>query len=387
MKRSMIEHYCCGCGLCGGSVDGKENDKGYFRPNLEAINGDFDFSVCYCNNLRKNVDNGLWGKYEKLYYGFSNNKEVRKKASSGGMLTEIAAYLLESKKADVVIQVSRKKEDAMKTEVVFSKSRTDVLACAGSRYTASSALLGILERMEKGKKYAVIGKPCDISVLRNYMEKKTELKQQIICLLSFFCGGTPSFQANEKLLQSMSLRRDRVTDFTYRGNGWPGETVGVNADGTEHKAKYEESWGKILGRDLQDICRFCWEGVGESADISCGDGWYIVDGKPSFEENDGRNIVIARSELGVNILKHMEAQKRVTLAKIKDEKEVQLAQPGQLMRKAAMFSRVLAMRLLRKQVPEYSIFKLLPYTKYLSFTHNFKMFGGTIRRIKNGQIQ
>lgn len=387
MDRTMIEHYCCGCGLCSGSVDGKENSKGYFRPNLEVGNVDFDFSVCYFNNLSKNVDNGLWGKYKNLYYGFSNSNEVRKKASSGGMLTEIAAFLLESKKADEVIQVCRKKEDVMKTEVVFSKSRADVLSCAGSRYTASSALLGILERMEKGKKYAVIGKPCDISVLRNYMEKNTELKRQIICLLSFFCGGTPSFQANEKLLKSMNLQRNRVSNFTYRGNGWPGETVGVDVDGTEYKAKYEESWGRILGRDLQDICRFCWEGVGESADISCGDGWYIVDGKPSFQENDGRNIVIARSEMGVAILKHMEVQGIVTLQEIKDEKNVLLAQPGQMMRKAAMFSRVLAMRLCRKQVPEYSLFRLLPYTKYLTFTHNIRMFGGTIKRIIKGQIQ
>lgn len=387
MERSVIEHYCCGCGLCSGSVLGKENGKGYYRPNLEAQNGDFDFSVCYCNNLKKNVNNGLWGKYEKLYYGFSKDDEVRKKGSSGGMLTEIAAYLLDSKIADAVIQVSPKKEDAMKTEVVFSKSREDVLSCAGSRYTASSVLLGILERMEKGKKYAVIGKPCDISVLRNYMEKNAELQRQIICLLSFFCGGTPSFQANEKLLKSMSMQRDGVAHFTYRGNGWPGETVGVDADGIEHRAKYEESWGKILGRDLQDICRFCWEGVGESADISCGDGWYIVDGKPSFEEGDGRNIVIARSETGVNILKHMESQDKVVLEEITDEKNVLLAQPGQMMRKAAMFSRVLAMRLLRKQIPDYSLIKLFQYTKYLTFTHNIKMFGGTIRRIIKGQIQ
>lgn len=387
MECSMIEHYCCGCGLCSGSIDGKENSKGYFRPNMEADIEGFDFSVCYCNNLGKNVDNGLWGKYEKLYYGFSNNTETRKKASSGGMLTEIAAYLLETRKIDAVIQVSKKEEDAMKTEVVFSKSREEVLSCAGSRYTASSALLGIFERMEKGKKYAVIGKPCDISVLRNYMEKNTEYKQQIICLLSFFCGGTPSFQANEKLLKSMSMKRSKVIDFTYRGNGWPGETIGIDADGVKHNAKYEESWGKILGRDLQDICRFCWEGVGESADISCGDGWYIVDGKPSFEENDGRNIVIARSGMGVNILSLMESQRKITLKEIKDEKEIQLAQPGQVMRKAAMFSRVLAMRMLCKNVPDYSLMKLFPYTKYLTFKHNIKMFSGTIRRIIKGQIQ
>jgi len=57
------------------------------------------------------------------------------------------------------------------------------------------------------------------------------------------------------------------------------------------------------------------------------------------------------------------------------------------MRKAAMFSRVLAMKLLRKEVPHYRIVKILPYAKYLTFEHNLRMFGGTVRRILNGKIK
>lgn len=34
MNESIVEKYCCGCGLCSGSIAGKENDKGYYRPDL-----------------------------------------------------------------------------------------------------------------------------------------------------------------------------------------------------------------------------------------------------------------------------------------------------------------------------------------------------------------
>lgn len=387
MNASIIEKYCCGCGLCSGSVTCKENDRGYFRPDLSCEHKDFDFSVCYCNHLESNVECGLWGKYEKLYYGYAKDSTIRKKASSGGMLTSIALYLLQSKKVDAVIQVSPKKEDLLKTEVLESKTEDDVMNCAGSRYTASAALLGFLEKIEKDKKYAVIGKPCDISVLRAFLNKNPEIDEQIVCLLSFFCGGTPSFQANEKLLGAMNVKRENVRGFTYRGNGWPGETVCVDHTGEKHYTQYEESWGKILGRDLQEICRFCWEGVGESADISCGDGWYLVDGKPSFQENEGRNIVIVRSKIGMDILDQMKNADLVDLNDIDDEEELLLMQPGQLMRKAAMFSRVLAMKLLRKEVPHYRMRKILPYARYLTLEHNFRMFGGTVRRIFNGQIK
>ena len=222
---------------------------------------------------------------------------------------------------------------------------------------------------------------------RTFINKNSEIKSQIICMLSFFCGGTPSFQANEKLLDVMNVRRENVRSFTYRGNGWPGETVCIEHSGEKHCTQYEESWGNILGRDLQEICRFCWEGVGESADISCGDGWYLLDGKPLFQENEGRNVVIARTKIGVDILTQMYNADTIDLIELKDEKELSMMQPGQLMRKAAMFSRVLAMKLFHKEVPHYEMRKILPYAKYLTLEHNFRMFGGTVRRILNGSIK
>lgn len=386
-KKDVELKYCCGCGLCGSFVPGGENERGYYRPDENIFPGNFDTSVCYCNQFANSGEEGMWGPLKGVYYGFSLDRKIRKLSSSGGMLTSIACYLLQTGKVDYIVQIAPDQNDCMSTEVVFNNDIEEVKKCCGSRYTASAALSGLLERIDITKKYAVIGKPCDIRVLRAYLNKHTELNSTILYLLSFFCGGTPSRQANDKLLSKMNLNRSELESFVYRGNGWPGKTTGIEKDGVISQVEYEESWGEILGRDLQEICRFCWEGVGEAADICCGDGWYLKNNQPSFEEKDGRNIIFARTEKGNELLLEMNADALISLETVSDLNIMKFMQPGQYMRKGAMFSRVLAMKIMRRSVPDYPMMKIWPYAKALTFEHNIRMFGGTVKRILKGTIK
>ena len=386
-KYPLTEYkYCCGCGLCNNFVEGKYDERGYFRPDQKQLKEKFDTSCCYCNCQDSSVSEQIWGDYKSLYYGYSLNDDVRKKASSGGVITEIACYLLKSKKVDFVIHIKTSDSSPIKSEVAYSATEDDVVKNCGSRYNASSALVDILNKIEKGKKYAVIAKPCDIKVLRNYLNANPELEDTILYLLTFFCGGTPSYQANLKLLSKMKIKEQDLDSFVYRGNGWPGMTTGVCRNGKVSQVEYEESWGQILGRDLQEMCRFCWDGVGSAADISCGDGWYLENGKPSFEENDGRNVIFSRTDKGEKLLAQMQSAGIINLEKETDSTVLIQMQPGQYMRKAAMYSRVLAMRCMGKTVPKYTLKKIRPYSKKLSLKMNFKMFLGTVRRIMQGKI-
>lgn len=382
-EQEKIYKYCCGCGLCNNFIDGKCDARGFFRPNKRELQK-FDYSVCYCNTQVDEVSHGLWGSYKKLYYGYSKNEMHRKRGSSGGCLTEICTYLLEQKKVDCIIQVRKDEESLIKNKVQYSYSVEEVENSCGSRYTASAMLTDILSKIEDGKKYAIVAKPCDIAVLKSFLNKNKEI-DNIEYLLSFFCGGTPSYQANKNLLKKMKVKENLLKDFTYRGNGWPGLTTAIQMNGEKSQIEYEESWGKILGRDLQEICRFCWDGVGASADISCGDGWYIIDGRPSFAEGDGRNVIFARTEKGDSLLNELKKAKRIEFQDA-DISELELMQPGQFMRKTAMFVRILAMRLMRKSTPNYRMMELLPFAMKNSIYVNFKMFGGTIKRIKNKKI-
>lgn len=383
---TIEEKYCCGCGLCNNFVKGHYDERGYFRPDISELRNKFDTECCYCNTLNDCVSDKMWGDFISLYYAYSNDNAVRTAASSGGALSEIASFLLDSHQVDYVIQIKAAEDSQIKTQNVYSKTREQVLQNCGSRYTASAVLTDLLKNIRENKKYAVIGKPCDISVLRNYMGKHCELEKSIVYLLTFFCGGTPSYQANQHLLQEMGIKENQLDSFCYRGNGWPGKTTGVCANGYSSQMEYEESWGKILGRDLQEICRFCWDGVGAAADISCGDGWYLENGKPSFKEQPGRNIVFTRTPKGEKLLMDMQDAGKITLKKENDISVLEQMQPGQYMRKAAMLSRVSAMRVMRKAVPKYKLRKLVPYARKISLKVNAKMFLGTVKRILQGKL-
>ena len=388
MNKECIEKkYCCGCGLCSYKVPGEFNEKGYYRPLSKDLRNHFETDLCYCNQLQNVVQDSFWGNYEHVYYGYSLDDSIRKKASSGGILTEVACYLLEKKFVDYVVQVKFSADNPVETEVCFNRTSDEVKSCCGSRYSPSASLYKLIENIDLNKKYAVIGKPCDMRVLRGFLNLHPEFQSSILYLLSFFCGGTPSSQANQKLLQHMGLNKDSLSSFDYRGNGWPGKTMGTDGSGKSVSVEYETSWGEILGRDLQDICRFCWEGVGEAADICCGDGWYLKNKKPNFEEADGRNVIFARSQKGDGLLKEMFVKNKIYLEEISDVQILKYMQPGQYMRKAAMFSRTSAMKIMNKPVPKYRVSKIIRYFNYLTPVHNFKMFGGTIKRILSGRIQ
>lgn len=331
--------------------------------------------------MNKINKNSMWGIVKGAYFGHSNNEVIRRKASSGGILTEIACYLLKSHKVDVVVQIGADDTEPMKTKVVYAESVEEVIQHCGSRYTASSVLIDLIKMIDVSKKYAVIGKPCDIQVLKKYLNQNEKMSKSIVFLLSFFCAGTPSYQANLKLIEKLNVKQQDVAKLSYRGNGWPGKTTVITKDGVSSSIEYEESWGEILGRDLQEICRFCWDGVGEAADISCGDGWHVRNGKPSFEERQGRNVIFARTEIGVQLLEEMSSQQIIELDKISDLSIMKEMQPNHYMRKAIMFSRILAMRLFLKSTPNYRLRDLYPYAKLLSFKDNLKMFAGSVKRI------
>lgn len=143
-----------------------------------------------------------WGPVKSAIYSCSTDSAMRRKASSGGTLTALCDYMLESGTVDGVIQVSRDPDSQIRTKSILSESPADVANCVGSRYTGSAVLSGLFESAERGKRYAVVGKPCDTRVLRAWLAKHEGWKATFPYLLSFFCGGTPTRQANERLLDN-----------------------------------------------------------------------------------------------------------------------------------------------------------------------------------------
>lgn len=385
--------FCTGCGFCQSicGVKLEKNEKGFLVPsNLTKKQMNYLNDICMSSGAfwRDKGECSIWGNTViRPFYAYSTNEIIRKKASSGGLLTEIASYLLKSGRIDAVIQIRTSKYSPVETETVVSETEEDVRCCAGSRYTASSPLLHIADLLSKEKRYAFIGKPCDVQTVRNWQRKDPEKGKSIIYLLSFLCAGIPSQNAEYKLLDHLNTNEKDCTKLTYRGNGWPGYAVAYSEQGQTGQMSYEESWGKILGRDVAMACRFCFDGIGEAADISCGDGWYIKNKKPDFTENDGRNVVFVRTTKGLEILQELQRERKIQC--VESEKiyeELSVIQSYQYNRRTTMRERILALKLNGRATPAYDMRVMKELGEHSPISLRVKMFLGTLKRLYKKRI-
>ena len=379
--------YCTGCGLCH-SIRGAEiieDGKGYPTPILRQDDISFCKAVCPCGGNTR-VSDRIWGDYESIYYAWASDEVIRKRASSGGVLTTLCIYLLKNNFVDGIIQTCASASPVYSTETTVSKTTDDVIKCMGSRYSISSPLRNIKKLLQQGKHYAFVGKPCDVATLRSYAEMDDELKESIKYMFSFFCAGMPSIAAQHQLLSSLGTNESDCSRLNYRGDGWPGYASATCKDGSVKQMTYDESWGKILGREVRRICRFCFDGIGISADISCGDAWYKgKDNKPDFRENNGRNVVFLRTESGRDIFEYCLNSGEI-MGNQYHEDDLQIIQKYQFDRRNTMISKIAALRICRKTYPMYSIAIMKELAKNASLRHHLSILKGTIKRCHTGKI-
>lgn len=384
---------CHGCGACVTAIPAAEGvmaitGPGFARPLFKRALTDGEegtfTAVCSGYSLEQSSNDRLyddiWGPLVSVEVGHALDDEVRYEGSSGGVISALAIHLLESGQVDFVLHTKASPVDPLGNVTVRSASREEVVSAAGSRYAPSSPLADLEACLREGRRFAFIGKPCDVAALRRMAVRDPRIDQLIPVKLSFFCAGVPSRTGAQQVLKKLETPEEEVVSFAFRGRGWPGLTRAVRHDGREATMDYNASWGSILSRNLQFRCKICPEGVGEFADVVCADAWYGKDGYPDFAERDGRSLVIARTAEGRRLLDSAKAGQRLNLDPL-DAGEIRLMQPYQYDRRRGVLARLLALKLKGRLAPRYrglGLWRLLPRTSPIWLLRNF---GGTFRRI------
>ena len=388
-KEVFYKKLCTGCGLCKSINTTPFMKDGNFEcPSVRKEDLNLLEKVCPANAINFNESNienyEPWGKYINFYKGYSLNDDIRYKSASGGLITSILCYLLEHNYVDGVLQV--KSNGVLSSELVCNTSATDVIKCSGSLYIDTRPLEKINTYLNNGKKYAFVGKPCDIEALENYEKKVLKGVTNIIYKLTFFCGGSPSVEASKKVIESFGISINDCTSIKYRGNGWPGKTI-IQGNEKQYSKEYIDSWNNYFGRDCRYICRFCLNGTGICGDISCGDLWNLENNVPVFKEQAGVNVVFSRSSKGENLLKEMNDNGYIFLEDYSGNIDnLKYIQPYQYNRRISILPKIRALKLFCKPAPKYKMKNIILLNKQ-NFKRNVKTFLGTCKRIVKGNIK
>ena len=368
--RGVVERNACiGCGLCtrlDTSLRLELDADGFLRPHRTGVDGvvaddaarRFEQACPGCRvaavRPRGSRRHPTMGSSFGVWEAWANDEAVRWRGSSGGALTALHGWLLDSGRSSRIASASIGPEPRRTVPVTIT-TKAEALASAGSRY----APVGILADRSLDAHEAITAKPCEISAIRALSASaRTDGDDGDPILLSFFCAGTPSQHATDDLLARLGVGPDDpVDDLWYRGRGWPGRFTVRGADG-DASMSYEESWGGVLGPATHWRCKMCADGVGESADVVAADFWSVDErGYPVFTEGAGSSALIARTERGLDVVLAAAAAGAIVLRPIRMS-ELANVQPLQRNRRTSLFGRLLGSRLAGVRGPRYRGFRL-----------------------------
>jgi coenzyme F420 hydrogenase subunit beta len=384
---------CTGCGICaavsGSSIKMRTSPAGFLRPEqcasvtaeTDRLIADICPGIHLVQDSPEGVDHPLWGPLVALRTGASTDAALRHHASSGGALSALLLFLLESGTVDYVVEVAASEASPIENTIVESRSRNDIYHAAGSRYAPSAPLKDLELQLARPGRFALVGKPCDIAAVRALARHDRRVTDKIPVLLSFFCAGIPSFHGTREILSKLDIPEEDLTNFKYRGDGWPGYSTAKTKSGREASMSYNDSWGGILTKHIQFRCKICPDGSGGFADIVCGDAWYSDErGQPLFSEANGRSLIISRTAKGESVLQQAIRAGYLTTEQI-DTGIIETMQPAQARRKRLVLSRLAAMATLGNWPPRFRGFQLGKAARTGSIFQNLRSFLGMVRRL------
>lgn len=385
---------CVGCGACYALCDeGAVNLVNILNIGIRPqFNGDLCRNCTEClaicpgfsvdANLsarqrgEKYIDNILIGPTISVWEGFATDKELRFRASSGGLLTALALYCLEKEGMELVLHTGAHPEKPWENKTTLSKSKDELLINAGSRYGASSPCDQFRVIEEISRPCVFIGKPCDTAAITALRKRRPKLDENLGLVLTFCCAGVPSVQASLDLLEKFKVNNKSITRLSYRGDGWPGGFTITDKDGIRRQlSDYMRSW-HFLQKYRSFRCHICPDGLGELCDISCGDAWHRYNEKT---ENPGLSLAMVRTQRGEEILSRAMASGYLELIPSSPGNVIEAQ--GLVERRKVVFGRQLAMKILTIPTTRFIGFRLFKSWLQATPVVKLKSVLGTLRRL------
>jgi coenzyme F420 hydrogenase subunit beta len=392
---------CIGCGLCESlagpaSVELVSTVEGRERPiarrqldasTLAAIN-----AVCPGTRV-EGADPGrlahntttdpIWGPLACAVRGQASDPAVRHRGSSGGVLSALAQFLLDSGRVKLIVHVAASRQAPMRSHRHLSFDRVAVMDACGSRYGPAAPLRDFTTILDHGRPFALIGKPCDVGAVRNLARLDGRVDRYMPYALSMICGGASELGKSREVLERLGIAEGELALFRYRGHGNPGKTRIQTRDGRVHELTYAQMWEDERTWQLQSRCKICPDAIGESADLVAGDTW---PGASPQGDDAGFNSILARTAAGGELLEAAVAANAITVCEPLHPRQLDRFNPHQVAKKKAVGARLAALRLMGRPVPRVRRLRIAQLTIGSGPGSVIRELRSTRERVKSGRL-
>lgn len=326
---------CCGCEACvricpKQCISFNLDTEGFFYPKV-------DLNLCIQCNLCEKVCPSIHYESEPItpdfYAAKSNDCEILKDSTSGGIFSEICRYVI-SKKGVICGACFDKNWD-----VIHDCSEQSYTQFMGSKYVQSrigDVFVKIRDYLNNNRTVLFSGTPCQVKGLKNFLRRDYDN----LITIDFICHGVPSISIWREYLKQWFKdntfqqqegnspgNTDKIINIKFRDkmSGWSSFHLTFNVLHSDKTIFYIYSYKKknaYLRGFLNDItlrpsCYECqFKNYNSGSDITLGDLWGASD-IVDWNVDEGVSAIVINTSKGRKIFENLAiTKKNITEANI-----------------------------------------------------------------------
>lgn len=213
METVCSNNKCNGCMSC---LDICPREAIHIEKSLKSYNAHIDMEKCIacglCHNVCPSNASCLAHPPQKWYQGWSNDLEIRKNGSSGGVATALSLNFIRNGG-----YICSCVFNDGKFGFAITADEKDLASFSGSKYVKSDAI-GIYSKvsalLQRGKNVLFIGLPCQVAGMVNYAKFKKNDKN--LYTVDLICHGTPSPMFLDMFLSQYGVSAKKCNNIGFR---------------------------------------------------------------------------------------------------------------------------------------------------------------------------
>lgn len=366
LKRDVIDAgICTHCGTCAGLSGGTlrmEETAGGPLPAAEGAEATLpplayeacpgkgvDYPAAFQTLFGRPPENWLAGPCRQVYVGYACDEAVRRRAASGGVITQTLLHLLREGLVDGAVVLAPGRPQPWLAQPIIAQTEKEIRAASQSVYTPAPVNVILPEMEAFPGRLAYVGLPDQVASLRILQRAGHPGAEKVDYVLGPYVGTAIYLGAIESYLRANGVDDlSEVAELRYREGEWPGYLQIRTHSGRVLRAeKFYYNYlipFYITQGSLQAV-----DFTNELTDISVGDAWH-----PRYEaQGRGFSVVVARTEKAQTLLEKMRSAGVLSLEETPAEEA--LAMHGHMLdfKKRGAFIRNDWRRKLGKRAPAY----------------------------------